>query len=227
MRQLTGVYRILCLVNGKSYVGASRESIERRVSIHLKGKGNSELREDIRRFGVESFRVDVLEELSPKEDIEIRERYWVEVFNSNSKDSGYNRTSGGETVGGWHFRDSDSHGRTGKELSDDTKEKIRNKQKGSTHNMSEEGLENIRKFHRTEEYKEKQSRSHIGKICSQETRRRISESKKGNRSTRGYKWVNNGVINRRIIESELVRFLEDNPDFHLGRKRFRDYRKHN
>lgn len=86
------VYEITNLINGKSYIGKTTQPIEKRWYQHCK---NAEYGKDtylyraIRKYGVESFEIMIVEEVVG--DLNVRERHWI-----SCKSPAYNMTEGGD-----------------------------------------------------------------------------------------------------------------------------------
>jgi group I intron endonuclease len=96
---MIGIYKITNKVNNKVYIGVSLD-IEKRWKQHKINYLNSSNKEynkylyqDFRKYGIENFVFEILEEL-PKSEIYEREKYWIKYFDSSV--SGYNETLGGE-----------------------------------------------------------------------------------------------------------------------------------
>ena len=104
----SGIYKITNKINGHSYIGMSK-NIEKRWSDH-KTKAYTSNREDdkrkvlyiaIRKYGVENFDFEILEEC-PVNDIEYmksREVYWIKYYNTYEDKNHYNETPGGDIPG--------------------------------------------------------------------------------------------------------------------------------
>lgn len=96
---MIGVYKITNLINQKIYIGVSID-IEKRWKQHKNyyldssnKEYNKYLYQDFRKYGLENFSFEVIEEVS-KDEIYDREKYWIKYFNSSI--CGYNETLGGE-----------------------------------------------------------------------------------------------------------------------------------
>lgn len=94
---MTGIYKITNKVNGKCYIGQSIH-IQDRWKTHInEAKGNrknSILYLAMRKYGIENFDFEVIEECT-KEKLNEREIYWISYYDSFNK--GYNMTQGGES----------------------------------------------------------------------------------------------------------------------------------
>ena len=92
------IYKITNDINDKVYVGKTEFSIEKRFKEHCRDafKERNEKRplySAIKKYGVEHFHIELVEETdNPNE----REIYWIEVLEGYTK--GYNATLGG----GWN-----------------------------------------------------------------------------------------------------------------------------
>lgn len=87
-----GIYKITNILNGKAYIGASK-NIEKRWSNH-RTKHETRMSDIIKKYGVLNFTFEIIEECPPEELIE-KEQYYVEFYDTE-KPNGYNLTKGGE-----------------------------------------------------------------------------------------------------------------------------------
>lgn len=99
---MIGIYKITNQVNGKKYIGQSLNIGQRWKDHKYIAKSNNENRkyhmaiyEAIRKYGIDNFIFEILEECS-KELLDEKERYWISYYNSNTKENGYNETAGGQ-----------------------------------------------------------------------------------------------------------------------------------
>ena len=92
------IYKIQNKINGKIYIGQTINSIEKRFGSHIKAannkKNNSIIYKAIRKYGVQSFEVSVIDEAKDKETLNEKEKYWIRKLNSLSP-HGYNISIGG------------------------------------------------------------------------------------------------------------------------------------
>lgn len=89
----SGIYKIVCTVNGKIYVGSSK-NMKSRFSVHLsdlkRGKhGNPYMKEIYEKHGKEVFNLVIIERCFP-EFLKNREQYWIDKLNSCNPDIGFN-----------------------------------------------------------------------------------------------------------------------------------------
>jgi group I intron endonuclease len=94
------IYAIVNTVNGKRYVGQSRQGLARRKSEHVHrfnlGERDHKLYQAMRKHGLESFQFEVLCHARRPEYLDGLERHFIERFNCFQR--GYNMTCGGDGV---------------------------------------------------------------------------------------------------------------------------------
>lgn len=104
---MRGIYKLTNTVNGKCYIGQS-DNLSNRIHYHatsLKGNNNKNkaMQNDYNECGQNVFEVEILELLLPGEDLNKREKYWINYYKSFLPEHGYNRTLGG--IGGNSYMD--------------------------------------------------------------------------------------------------------------------------
>lgn len=105
---MTGIYKITNIINGKVYVGQAVD-IKRRWQEHCSHSFspthisyNHTIHRAIRKYGIENFTFEVLEECA-ETLLNEKEIYWIAKL--NSKQNGYNMTDGGDsTANNWDRR---------------------------------------------------------------------------------------------------------------------------
>lgn len=90
------IYKITNIINQKIYIGKTEFSIDKRFSEHCrdafkKDKEKRPLYAAMRKYGIENFRIEMIEETDSPEEQEI---YWIEYYGSFK--NGYNATKGGD-----------------------------------------------------------------------------------------------------------------------------------
>lgn len=94
------IYKITCLINNKVYIGQTVQSppIKRWIE-HYDEIRNEEnqlfVYRAMRKCGIENFTFQILEENIMLKDLNNREAYYIDKYNSNNKEYGYNLTRGG------------------------------------------------------------------------------------------------------------------------------------
>ena len=104
---ICGIYKITNLINNKFYIGKSK-TVHARWGQHIrasqvsqekwdanKRKEQTPLHKAIRKYGVDNFQFEIIEECSPSE-LNAREKYWIDFFNAFNSKQGYNCTKGGD-----------------------------------------------------------------------------------------------------------------------------------
>ena len=204
------IYLILCLANGKGYVGQTRRQLKNRRVEHRGGfkdpsdkkrNGDSALSAAFRKYGWNSFLYYVIEICLSSDELNSREPFWINKLETLAP-TGYNLMTGGNAS---HQHQS-------------TKEKLRiiNKNK----KMPLEAIEKTRQ-------------ANLGRIKSDEERRRIGDGVRGFKHTAETKkkigigtrvngnaarggrrmhdlyagsiWINNGPVAKRVkLENGIV-----------------------
>lgn len=185
---MIGIYRITNKINGKSYIGQSK-NIERRFREHkyICSETNKSLAIAYKKYGRENFEFSILEECSI-EDLDNREIYYIKALKPQ-----YNRTSGG-------------NGSANHYVSEETREILRRKAKEQWERLPEEEKQRIINTQLkkpaighivTEATREKLRQCNLGKKQSKETiekrKTTIMEKKKN-----GYVQTNEGH-NKKVI----------------------------
>lgn len=156
------VYMHTNKINGKRYIGITSQEPEKRW---MNGSGYSEMLpfgRAIRKYGWENFEHKILLDKLPEHEAKCLEVYLISILGTQNEDMGYNITSGGDGVRGFHHTDEPkrkmssaktgcNHPNYGKHLSEMTRAKISEKLIGN--------------------------KNGVGIIVSNETRRKISIAK--------------------------------------------------
>ena len=205
------IYKITNKVNGKLYIGWTSKTIEERFDIHKKNtenikRGSPKLIYAIRKYGSENF---TIEEIWNGECLPISqymENHYIKLYNTqkngyNILDGGLNRKLSEETK----KKISESH--KGMKLSEETKEKLRNKiiSNKTRENMSISAKNKIISNITKEKLSITNSginNGFYGKKHSEETRKRMSESKKGKQTTSTLGKKHSEETKKKISESK-------------------------
>lgn len=123
---ICGIYCFINKYNGKRYIGQSAD-IERRILDHkrylARGKDNCTLLQNAyNKYGKDSFDLEILEECDTSQLDEL-EKYYIALFNTTSREFGYNLSSGG------------SDGLLGHKKSEETRRRMSIAQSGENHPM--------------------------------------------------------------------------------------------
>lgn len=91
------IYKITNKVNGKSYIGQTRYTVEFRWRQHQHKKDNTHFHCAIAKYGAENFTVETLEECDLAE-MDSREIFYIAKFDTYN--NGYNSSTGGDGMKG-------------------------------------------------------------------------------------------------------------------------------
>lgn len=169
--RITGIYCIENTHNGKKYIGQSK-NVKDRWKRHISSlkrlkHDNSYLQESWIVYGESAFKFYVLEECLP-EQLDDREQYYIDTLDTMCYGNGYNLTTGGTK---------------GSTASEEVKKKI---SKSITASYTDE-LREIRRQDTLDYWSNPENKKRIlgennvmyGKHHSEETKRKMSEAKKG------------------------------------------------
>ena len=231
--------------NNKVYVGITQQAVE----VRWKCAYNRYFTRAVKKYGWDNIEHLVIAKVNTREEACVLEKKFIAEYNSFDPKFGYNLTTGGD--GGYTLSDEAKRSigdnsrkcLTGRKMKDSTKQKIRiamtgrkfseesiNKmrlaQKGRVSpnkgkSMSEEQkikISNARKgYIMSEDQKEKLRLANIGKTQSDTSKKKRSEKMKLLR------YVNNGIINRRVKQSEVQQYLDNG--YTLGIVHTANYKK--
>lgn len=96
MERLGVIYKATCLITGKSYIGQTIKSLEERKREHYKAKDNFPFHLALKKYGPENFNWEILEDKILPQDLDEKEIYWIEFYNTYCQ--GYNATRGGDNT---------------------------------------------------------------------------------------------------------------------------------
>lgn len=159
------VYKIICSVNGKIYVGYTKKTVEERFEAHLlnaRWRRKTALYDAIRAYGNESFSVQLLVECETHEQACAEEIRLIAELNSMLP-SGYNMTRGGDGV----------------PVPIEVLKEAGRKKLGVVTEKQRAYFDSRRGIKHSPEHIAKIAAKHIGSKRSEETRRRMSEAQKG------------------------------------------------
>ena len=220
------IYKTTNLVNDKIYIGQKHSS--RFLGQSYLGSGKR-LKDAIKHYGKENFKVELLEEIESKELMDEREIYWISYYHATNKEIGYNLSEGGNVnrtlVGennpfyGKNFSKETlqhlSEVRKGKRYRPRTlaeREYMSNKMKGRV--ITQEARDKLR-----ENAKINPNYGMRGKHCSNETKEKLRLAHLGkSHKSKGYIHITNEIEDKMIPESEFANY--ENQGWRRGRKKF-------
>lgn len=193
----SGIYKWTNLVNGKIYIGQSSNLKKRKsrfLNFNLEYSGEYINNSRLKYPSGEYWKYDIIEYCNV-EELDNRETYYINLYNSTDKSIGYNLCKGGNGTRGF------SPWNKGLKWTDDIKNKISETLKGTTSWCK--GLT----F--SKDYRNKLSESHKGKKHTDEQKKKISESIKGEKSYMYGKPKSEEIKNKiRLTKSKKVYQIE-------------------
>ena len=97
------IYKITNDINDKIYIGQTTESLKQRFNRHCgyQLNDNTHFHRAMKKYGIEHFSIELVEEVNNQEELDEREFYWINFY--NSVENGYNTKNvkgkcGGDTL---------------------------------------------------------------------------------------------------------------------------------
>ena len=104
------IYKCTNIKNGKVYIGATIRILNERKNQHIRcallNKDNHKryFYNAIRKYGVENFVWEIIDNSDNYEELMKKEKYWIKYYNSFG-DNGYNSCEGGNNSTGYRHTD--------------------------------------------------------------------------------------------------------------------------
>lgn len=93
------IYKIQNNINDKVYIGQTVRELDVRLNEHLRSNSSISGRA-MRKYGMDNFTIEIIDNAENMKDLNKKEIYWIEYYNSISP-NGYNLTIGGEGTMGY------------------------------------------------------------------------------------------------------------------------------
>jgi len=102
------IYKIECLIGAKIFIGQTTTSLEKRIAAYKgdvskykrgKYKANSKIIRAIAKYGFENFRFFIIDKAKSQQELDLKEKFWISIYNSTIQGIGYNIQLGGFGVG--------------------------------------------------------------------------------------------------------------------------------
>lgn len=161
------IYKVTNKFNGKVYIGQTIKPLNYRWSQHCSYTSNCvALNRAIKKYGKENFTVEQIDIANSQDELDDKERYWIEFYQSFGE-KGYNLTNGGEinklvseeTKLKISLANKGNKYCVGRVMSDETKQKIGEKARLRLSDKTKHPRYGIKV---SDEYKFKQRISHLG-----------------------------------------------------------------
>ena len=182
------IYKICNLITNKIYIGRTTKTIEERFSEHCRVAFNDNIKKklkiqnSIKKYGKENFTLDLLEACETKELYDIREQYYIELYDARNPNIGYNIHEGGE--GGITY--------IGKKQA--TEKQLKSLEAGRHLPASDKQKEQLRK-------------RRTGIQVSEETREKLRlATLSHDNATRGRVWIYDGSRYKRVLPEDIAKF---------------------
>jgi len=207
------IYCYHCILTGKKYIGQTLYEMQRKSHHLWKSKtGNSKFYRAVRKYGWENFIYGIVNEF----DVVLlneKETFYIQTYDTLK--NGYNSTLGGDGMFGYvmskETKNKISVKNSGKKHSEETKLKLKEKRIGRK--FSKDIIEkrnNTRKKNNPQWHSKqvrekisirmKENKYCVGREVTEETKKKIAESVKGNKNNLGKKWWNNGQNSKMSVE---------------------------
>jgi len=192
------VYIFTNLINNKKYIGITTKTLEERYKYHLWGINNgSYFHNALRKYGVENFKLEILDKANSENELKEKEIYWIKFYNSRKQ--GYNLTNGGDGVWGYKH-------------TEETKEYLRKVNSGSNNHMYGRELSEETKIKLSESLKG-ENNPNYGKPMKELTKHNLSKTQKDSGRYKGDKNPNYGKIHS---DNTKIKMSENHANFSGG-----------
>lgn len=190
------IYKITNRVNGKVYIGQTKNSLQWRWRKHcMPSEKCTCLVRAIQKYGKENFTVEQIDTASDRDELNAKEIYWIQHYDCIAP-NGYNLKSGGNEnlIYSEETRRRISQANIGKKPSVETRRKISEANKGKK---------------LSEETKRRMSESRTGRVVSTETRAKISQSLMGHSFTDETRRKMSEAQKKRVITDETRKKMSE------------------
>jgi len=124
------IYKITNKENGKIYIGQTVKTARHRFNYHFRNKNLNGISGALTKYGKYNFILETIDEADTKEELDKKEIYWINYYDTLNKDKGYNLIEGGGQYNKNHEY------KKGSKHSEETRKK-----------MSENGIKGRLKYH--------------------------------------------------------------------------------
>ena len=221
--QLLIIYKATNLVNGKIYIGQTINTLEYRKSQHIREAKNSKRKNvyfhnAINKYGENNFEFEEIDSASTQNELDNKERLWIQFYHSNNRDYGYNLDSGGRSGGAKSDETKRKIGITTKEKwnNPDIAEKMRNGLQRGTDTMKK----NAKKYpficpvcNKTFYYEKNVALNK--KFCSKQCMGKSGQWIKGVNASAEQNHIRN-IKRKKVIRQDIIKWILENQDLVLS-----------
>ena len=98
------IYKATNLVNGKVYVGQTVNTLKYRKEQHWReaicpSRKNVHFHNALLKYGIDNFEFEIIDRARDVDELNKKESYWIDYYNSTDSRYGYNKDSGGKSGG--------------------------------------------------------------------------------------------------------------------------------
>jgi group I intron endonuclease len=220
------IYKFENIINGKIYIGFSGNIKKRLATYQRISTGNVYPSQKLRffeyaliKYGLTNFKFTILNESTDKEYVlNILEPYYINLYNSLSTSNGYNISAGGSGINDYRHSESTKKiiGNKSKNkiwINNTIEEKMISKieslpdgyQIGRLSNKNRKNLLGFKKGNAMPaSFGYQISQRLTGKKQNPERAKKISIKMMGNKYTKDKKWYNNGIINKKYSDNDII-----------------------
>lgn len=144
------VYKITNKVTNKVYIGITNQGSGARYRHHWYESRIGEpspIHRSMAKYGEENFTLEIIDFADTYDELKEKEKYWIKQYNSIDRTIGYNLTEGGDgTFGRNHSEETKEKIRQkalGRKLSDETKKKMSDIRRGKCSDKQKEHLSKL------------------------------------------------------------------------------------
>lgn len=138
MEKISCIYEIVSKVDGKKYIGSAVNFFSRKA-VHISQLTNNKhhsvyLQRCFNKYGLENFEFKILEKVLDKQNLLVREQYFIDLYSSYLSDNGFNMAKIAGSMLGFNFSEESkklmSERKLGKSLSLETRKKMSETRRG-------------------------------------------------------------------------------------------------
>ena len=157
---ISGIYKIQNIINGKIYIGSSKNIYHRKEQHYSDLKNqkhtNCYLQKAFNKYGFNNFVFDIVEKVDNQDYLLEREQYWLDYYKSYERDKGYNiEPCAIRPVFSEETRLKLRLANLGKKHTQETKEKLSKINKGVKKEQTSKALKQYYKIHKGTMYGKK------------------------------------------------------------------------